>query len=214
MNGHLEERADLYALGALDAHEQREVERHAAGCEACAQLVERARDDVAAIEAVRPQMRPPSALAGRLRDSTRGVGVVRHRITIALAFAAAFAISLLPTWVAVDRNRSLQTAMSGDEQALARIASAPSMRRATFMAGKAPMGKVLYGPHGEWYYVIVMRPKPNMQVAYVHSGAREMLGTLAVHGASGTLYLPVNHRMDELALMDGGRVVADAHLVY
>jgi len=214
MNGHIEEQADLYALGMLDARERSEVERHAASCEQCAARIERARDDIALIEGTRTQIRPPSSLAARLRDSTRGVGVVQHRVTIALAFAAALAISLLPTWVAVDRNRTLRTAMSSDEQALARMASAPAMRRATFMAGKAPMGKVLYGPHGDWYYVIIMKPKPNMQIAYLHSGAREMLGTLAMHGASGTLYLPVNHRMDELALMDGGRIVADAHLVY
>jgi hypothetical protein len=42
----------------------------------------------------------------------------------------------------------------------------------------------------------------------------EMLGTVAMHGESGTLYLPVNHKMDELALLEGSTVVADAHLVY
>ena len=53
-----------------------------------------------------------------------------------------------------------------------------------------------------------------MQVAYVHEGRMEMLGTVAMHGESGTLYLPVNHKMDELALVQGGTVVADAHLAY
>jgi hypothetical protein len=42
----------------------------------------------------------------------------------------------------------------------------------------------------------------------------EMLGRVAMHGDSGTLYLPVNHKMDELALLEGSTVVADAHLAY
>jgi hypothetical protein len=73
---------------------------------------------------------------------------------------------------------------------------------------------VLYGMRGDWYYVVVMHPKPGMQVAYVHGGKMEMLGAVAMHGESGTLYLPVNHKMDELAILENDKVVADAHLVY
>ncbi len=132
-----------------------------------------------------------------------------------LAFAAALAIAFIPTWVAVDRTRVVSQAMRQDERALARIASVPEFNRAAFMANnKAMDAKVLYGTRGDWYYVVVMHPKPGMQVAYVHDGHMEMLGTVAMHGESGTLYLPVNHKMDELALLEENTVVARAHLVY
>jgi hypothetical protein len=86
---------------------------------------------------------------------------------------------------------------------------------AQFMSGRHPMdAKVLYGPRGDWYYVVVMHPHPNMQVAYGHEGHMEKLGAGARHGESGTLYLPVNHKMEELALLENGAVVADAHLAY
>ena len=107
-----------------------------------------------------------------------------------LALAAALAIAFIPTWVAVDRTRVVSQAMRQDERALARIASAPEFNRAEFMANnKAMDARVLYGTHGDWYYVVVMHPKPGMQVAYVHDGHMEMLGTVAMHGESGRTLL-------------------------
>lgn len=212
MNAHIGENAELYAAGALDGAEAQAVEMHVRTCEPCAQLLSDANEAVAAIESARTHVAPPSALGRRLHASTRS-HAAQHRWIFGLATAAALAIALIPTWVAVDRSREI-AAMNADEQALARIARAPSVRRAAFMSSGRPMGNVLYGKRGDWYYIVVMHPTAQMRVAYVHDGRREMLGTIAVHGASGTLYLPIDHRMDELALMEGDTVVADARLVY
>ncbi|HET7814141.1 MAG TPA: zf-HC2 domain-containing protein [Candidatus Baltobacteraceae bacterium] len=212
MNAHIGENAELYAIGALDAADAREVETHVRTCEPCAQLLAEANEAVAAIEAGRGSVAPPSQLGRRLHESTRS-HAAQHRWIFGLATAAALAIALVPTWVAVDRSRQI-AAMNADEQALARIARAPSVQRAAFMSGGRSMGNVLYGKRGDWYYVVIMHPSPQMRVAYVHDGRREMLGKVVVHGASGTLYLPIDHRMNELALMDGDAVVADAHLAY
>lgn len=214
MNGHVEELAELYAVGALEERDRAGVEHHAAGCAACAERLALARESVAAIEALRTRTEPAAALGTRLRAAVRP-GPALHPWTAALAVAAAFALALIPAWLAVDRNHSLARMMAPDEAAIARLAQA-SFHRATFMSpSKRPMNaKVLYGPRGDWYYVVVMNPRPAMQVAYVHAGRMEMLGTVEMHGSSGSLYLPVHHKMEELALLVDGKPVGDAHLVY
>lgn len=220
MIDHIDEAAELYALGSLDELERARVERHIAQCAACAARLYEAESTVAAIAQAQavPSHEAPASLRSRLdaslgHDARRGM---RTWHPFAAAIAAAIVLAFIPTWVAVDRNTAL-IAMRQDERALARLASAGTqIDHVQFMAPhNRPMNaKVLYGPRGDWYYVVVMHPRPGMQVAYVHGGRMEMLGTVATHGDSGTLYLPVNHKMDELALLDGSTVVADAHLVY
>jgi hypothetical protein len=213
---HIDENAELYAIGSLDDLERVRVERHVVTCAACAARLQQAENAVANLAEALPVQNAPARLRERLRQSIRPPA--RRSAfwrSIPAAIAAALVLALIPTWVAVDRGRHASVAMRQDEQALAMLASAP-FHHAQFMSPeKRPMNaKVLYGMHGDWYYVVVMHPKANMQVAYVHGGRMEMLGAVAMHGQSGTLYLPVNHKMDELALLEGNKVVADAHLIY
>ena len=220
MTQHIDDLAELYALGSLSEFERARVDQHVATCPACASSLGRAEETVAALAQaqVQPAHQAPPSLQQRLETS---LAKPAHRRVLtwhpfAAAIAAAIVLALGPTWVAVDRNSAL-VAMHQDERALARLASAGTqINHAQFMSpANRPMdAKVLYGPHGDWYYVVVMHPRPGMQVAYVHGGHMEMLGTVAMHGESGTLYLPVNHKMEELALLEGSTVVADAHLVY
>lgn len=220
MTDHIDEFAELYALGSLSELERARVEQHVAQCAPCAADLRRAEGTVAELAQAQahPAHDPPPSLQHRLAKSLahapRRGALTWH--PFAAAVAAAIVLAFIPTWVAVDRNSAL-VAMRQDERALARLASAGTqIDHAQFMSpANRPMNaKVLYGPHGDWYYVVVMHPRPGMQVAYVHDGRMEMLGTVASHGESGTLYLPVNHKMDELALLEGSTVVADAHLVY
>ena len=222
MSDHVEELTALYALGSLDDLERARVDRHIAGCENCRLHLQYAEDAVTQLAQAqaRPEQPAPDSLKSRLDESLAGAS--RPRLLtwhpFAAAIAAAVVLAFIPTWVAVDRNTAL-VAMRQDELALARLADAGTqINHAQFMSPKHPTepmnAKVLYGPHGDWYYVVVMHPRPGMQVAYVHGGRMEMLGSVAMHGDSGTLYLPVNHKMDELALLEGSTVVADAHLVY
>jgi hypothetical protein len=217
---HIDELAELYAVGSLSEFERARVDQHAATCASCAADLRRAEETVAdlAQAQAQPEQQAPPSLQRRLNQSLaqseRRGALTWH--PFAAAIAAAIVLAFIPTWVAVDRNIAL-VAMRQDERALARLASAGTqINHAQFMSpAKRPMdAKVLYGPHGDWYYVVVMHPHPGMQVAYVHGGRMEMLGTVAMHGESGTLYLPVNHKMEELALLEGSTVVADAHLVY
>jgi hypothetical protein len=219
MTDHVDEFVELYAVGSLSEIEAARLERHAAVCAECASRLHEAEETVTTLAQAQalPLREPSAALGARLQRSMERPlhrGVLSWR-PFAAAVAAAIVLALIPTFVAVDRNTALQ-AMRQDERALARLASAGTqIDHAQFMSGRAPMNaKVLYGPKGDWYYVVVMHPHPGMQVAYVHNGRMEMLGTVAMHGESGTLYLPVKHKMDELALVEDGNVLANAHLVY
>jgi hypothetical protein len=219
MIDHVDDLAELYAVGSLSEFEAARVERHVANCAACATRLHEAETTIAALAQAQafPLREPTAELATRMNQSVGRAerrGVLTWHPFVA-GIAAAIVLALAPTFVAVDRNTALQ-AMRQDERALARLASAGTqIDHAQFMSGHAPMNaKVLYGPKGDWYYVVVMHPRPGMQVAYVHEGRMEMLGTVKTHGESGTLYLPVNHKMDELALVEDGNVLADAHLVY
>ena len=217
MTDHIEELAELYALGSLEEIERARVEKHVETCEDCALRLDEAAIVVADLAQAQPQTHAPQRLQERLAGSIGPALKPSPRPhlphwQVLGAIAAAFALAFIPAWVAVDRTT---LARSDDNRALARIASGP-FNRATFMAGgrRAMDAKVLYGPGGDWYYIVVMHPKPDMHVAYVHGGRMEMLGSVLPHGESGTLYLPVKHKMEELALLEGQTVVADARLVY
>lgn len=216
MNPHIGEDAELYAVGSLSGADRDAVDQHVATCSQCAQRVDEASRTVAQIAAAQPIYEPSSLLRERLASSV-SVSARRpaHWALMGLALAACLAIAFIPTWLAVDRTRVVSQSMEQDEHALARIASAPTFRRAEFMSNQRPTGAhVLYGPRGDWYYVMVLHPTSGMQVAYVHGRRMELLGRLVMHGESGTLYLPVNHKMEQLALLQNDTVVASAHLVY
>ena len=219
MTNHIDELAELYAIGSLDETERAHVEGHVAACAECAERLDQAQQTVAEIAQSQPIVQPSPRLQRRLQQSIRTSARPRvlhipHWQAIS-AIAAAFIIALIPSWVAVDRSRTATEARNNDNRAIARLADEP-FDQATFMSPKhVPMAaKVLYGPHGDWYYVMVMHPRPNMHVAYMHGRQMEMLGTVAMHGESGTLYLPIKHKMEELALLDGETVVAAARLLF
>ncbi|MGH7729430.1 MAG: anti-sigma factor, partial [Vulcanimicrobiaceae bacterium] len=64
MSRHIEDAAELYALGALEPDEAAQVEAHlASGCDDCARRVGRAERMVAEMEAAHvPQVAPPPEL--------------------------------------------------------------------------------------------------------------------------------------------------------
>ena len=216
MTDHIDELAELYAIGSLDEPERGRVDEHVRTCADCAERLDQAQRTVAEIAQAQPILQPPPRLRARLQKSIHPsarprVLHVPHWQAIG-AIAAAFIIALIPSWVAVDRSR---TAFEPYNQVIERIAEGP-FNQATFMSPHhEPMpAKVLYGRRGDWYFVMVMHPKPNTHVVYMHGGRMEMLGTVTMHGESGSLYLPIKHKMEELALVEGNTVVAAARLLF
>ena len=203
MTAHIGDDAALYALGVLDEREQAAVDTHVAACQACAQLLAQAYDDVAAMAQAQPQYSLPE----RRRRPERSVP--RWRPALA-ALAAAIVLALLPSAYFYEENRAMHQAMIADADAMARIASTPH-RIAQFTGATA---NVMYGRDGSWYCVVVRGAKKPMNVAWMHDGQQTMLGTAVPHGDVAILYLPRSHRMEQLALLADDRMVAQARLVF
>ena len=214
---HIGDRAELYALGALDESESATIESHVRQCPSCARLVGSAERDVASIASMEPRRSAPPELAGRIERvlqvnrRTPLVRAARRPWPIAAAFAAVLVLGLLPSAYFWSENRALHGTMLAQSAAMERLAGAH--RTATFRAAQgSPPAEVMYAPDGSWYFVVVHDASKPLAVAWMHDGERTMLGSAIPRGNLATLYLPKSHRMDRLALMDGGRIVAEATL--
>lgn len=214
MNEHIEELAELYALGMLDTAEHRDVDRHIATCAPCAQRLHAAESTVTAMAELQPRYTPPDSLRRRILASISPRSARFDLRMFTGALAAALVIALGAFGISYVQMNGMHHAMSQDDRALAQIAAGPFAHVAFATRTHPTSAQVLYSRDGAWYYIVVMHPDPSMQIAYVHDHHVEMLGHVRMHGSSGTLYLPVNHKMDDLALIEDGTVVADAHLTY
>jgi len=220
---HVEDFVELYALGALTDRERAIVEEHLRVCVDCARLVGESERNVALIAASETQRTAPRELAARVNkvfslrpsrfdsplDSARGDNASWQ---LPVAVAAAFVIGLLPSLYFWNENRELHRAMVAQSSAMERLASAAHRSSAFHPMGAGPAAEVMYAPDGSWYFVVVRDVSKRFAVVWVHDGAHTMLGSAIPNGRVATLYLPKSHRMDRLALMDRGRIVAEATL--
>jgi anti-sigma factor RsiW len=225
VNGHVDDRAALYALGALDESEAATVREHVAQCLACAQAVGAAEADVALAASLEPRFEAPAALGSRIErllsgEEVRAIDGKRRWSASAspwLAVAAAFVIGVLPSAYFMRENRTMHNAMAVQSEAMGRLATS-AHRVAAFQPMPAmPEGSsasVAYASGGQWYVIVVKDVTRSLGVAWMHDGQQTMLGQVVPHGDVAMLYLPKSHRMDQLALMDGGQVVAQASLSY
>ncbi len=204
MNAHIGDDAALYALGALDDAERAAVDAHVAGCAACAGLLGEAERDATRLFACEPQhhVAPPA----RVRVQSTWT---RWRATVS-AVAAILIVGFLPSLYLWQQNRSMNAAMNAQAAAMHRLASA-SFRSADFSGRRA---RVMYARDGSWYVVIVRDARRALRVVWMHDGNAIDLGAAVPHGNVAMLYLPHSHVMHRLALMEGGRVVAEAQLAY
>lgn len=202
---HVGDDAALYALGALDDAQRDACDLHASACPACAALLGQACDDVTAM------VEADGVPAAPLRAKTlprAGLGAFWP------ALAAVILVALLPASLLYRQNASVTAQLAQEDAMVSRLASSDH-RTAKF--GPMPGGhsaRVMYGPTGSWYVVMVKGTRKPMQVAWMHDGEKTMLGTTRSLGEVAMLYLPQSHRMEKLALMDGNEVVAEANLAY
>jgi anti-sigma factor RsiW len=212
-DAHFGERAALYALGALDATESAALEAHLRVCAECAKLVGEAERDVDTIASLETRRRAPEALTNRVERLLAPARQPQAPWRFA-AVAAAFLIGILPSAYLWERNRVMQDAMLSQSAAMDRLATT-AHRTASFRpAGGALAADVMYPSDGSWYVIVVRGASHALHVAWMHDGAQTMLGDVVPHGRVAMLYLPKSHRMEQLALMDGPRVVAQAQLPY
>jgi len=217
--GHVEDLVELYTLGALTDEERTVVDEHLRACVNCTRLVGESERDLALIASRETQRTAPRELATRVERMLRAHKIVSSRAEsrdgrwrLAAAMAAAFIVGILPSLYLWNENRELHGAMLAQSAAMERVVLAAHRTSAFHPTKKGPPAQVMYAPDGSWYVVIVRGVSKTLAVVWMHDGAHTMLGNAVPHGGIATLYLPKSHRMDRLALMDGGRVVAEATL--
>jgi anti-sigma factor RsiW len=203
------ERAELYALGALDDDERRAIEAHLGECSSCARVVGAAERDVALIASMEAHRPAPPELAARIERTIRPQ---RSAWPLAYALAAALLVGLLPSAYFWSENRRIHATMLAQNAVVERLAGAPHRMTSFHPMEAGPPADVVYAPDGSWYLVVVRDADKALDVAWMHDGERTMLGRVVPRGNLAMLYLPKSHRMDRLALVDGGRVVAEATL--
>jgi anti-sigma factor RsiW len=210
--GHLGDAADLYAIGALDDAERQAVDRHVAGCDQCTALLGAAEQRVTILAEADARHVPPAQLQRRVASIVRRPP--SRPFGFAAAVAAALVIGLLPSAYFWQQNQAMHATMVADADAMSRVASMPHRSAAFSSMSDGSAARVMYAPDGSWYVVLVRGASKALSVAWMHDGQRTMLGRTTPNGEVGMLFLPKSHRMDQLALMDGERIVAEAQLAY
>jgi anti-sigma factor RsiW len=211
MTDHIGDDAALYAIGALDDAERAAIDAHVADCDACARLLGDAEDEVARLVDAGPQHLLPREVSRAVpRAAAQPISLSRA----AMAIAAVFVFGFIPSMYFWQQNRAMHDTMATDTAVMNQLASAP-FHTASFgpMPGRGN-AHVMYSPDGSWYVIVVRGATKALSVAWMHDGKRDMLGTAEPHGDVAMLYLPQSHRMDQLALVDGETVVAEAQLPF
>ena len=212
LNGHLNEDAELFPLGVLDEDEARTVERHIAGCAACAARVADAELVAASLAASLPAARPSPRLGRRLQAALRPAGDGRRWDLRSLALAAGFALALAGVaWqtVAVERRTA------SDDLALVTIVHSHFKHVTMTPRSAQPVAaKVLYAIDGAWVYIIADRPMGSLHAVARTANGEADLGELDGSGQTATLLVRPRGRIESLELRRDREPVATATLTY
>jgi hypothetical protein len=206
VNAHVEELAELYALGLVEPEERERVDTHIEACDACARALGRAEAAVLAMEeacsSASTIARPPGKIAARRGQSW---------LWGTIAAAAAVVLAAGTSW----ENRRLEAALARNDLALGAMTRS-HLRHASFVAlgQDAPPAKALYAPDGSWLYVVVDRPHCACRVVVRTGAAQRDLGEPQANETTATLYAPHPGPIRSIALTrpDGTSVLATAEV--
>ncbi|HEY6326480.1 MAG TPA: zf-HC2 domain-containing protein [Candidatus Cybelea sp.] len=188
---HIDDSAELYAVGALDERERAEVDAHVAECPECLRRLGEAEETVLALERVNiaePADRSVSVMPIRPRGFAAW--------WLAVAAAAAFILGFV-----VPHG----TPRSGDAT-LAMIGSHFSHAQFT---GKGPAAKVIYARDRSWYYVIVAGGG-RYEVYGIGNGRDVDLGSTQPQGATSELFARVATPFGRIELRANGAAIETA----
>lgn len=191
---HIDQEAELYALGMLEDDERARVDEHLAECVACTVKVGEAEAAVAA-----------------LIDSTQQRGRAPRRAWWPIAVAAAFAVTTLGL---LGQNVILRGALAGDGALFATMVDS-HFDHAQFQApgGVVLPAKAIYERHGKWYEILA-DGTPAWHVVFVRpDGTRDPAASdFARRGAASIVYLAPSTPVRAIDLEDAsGHVVGSVH---
>ncbi len=193
---HIDQEAELYALGMLDDDERARIDEHLLTCEPCTVRVGHAEATVAA-----------------LIDSTQVRRPKRNTAWWPTAIAAAFAVAATGL---LGQNVILRGALAGDGTALAMMVDS-HFDHTQFQApgGAAIPAKAIYERHGKWYEILAVGT-PAWHVVFVRpDGTRDPAGAeFARRGSASIVTLAPLTPVKSIDLEDAsGHVVGSVHPV-
>ena len=191
---HVDELAELYALGTLDAGERAQVAEHIAHCAACLRRVGEAEETVLALERV---VQPVTPYAGIATTQRRRVALWWPAVA-----AAALIVGLLLPRPFAERQNPAMLAMIHSHFSHAQFSGAPG----------APAAKVIYARDRSWLYVIVEGER-RYGVYGVIGRQSVLLGTTQPRGTTSDLYsktVNTDQKFTRIELRDDGRLLENA----
>ncbi len=192
---HLEDDAELYALGLIGPEREPEIEAHLAECGAC-------RDRVIAAEAAAAALSSTIPAAPALASVTP----LRRRWTAGLAAAAAVALAATAAFEgSAAHTASLRLAATNT--ALLAMAGSHFEHVSLTTATPGTVAKAIYARDGAWYYVVVSSAPPNAHVRVTSNGSARDVGTLTP-GTPATLFVRGVGRVASIDVAAGGTTVA------
>ena len=205
---HIDELAELYALGSLDEMEGARIDAHVRTCQDCAARLGEAETTVIAL--IEPRT-PGTALDRRVRAAF--VSRSPWRWTAPLV-AAAFVVGLIPSmllWSGALHGSGFEAEQAQAVQAMvnSHFAHAPFVP----LAADAPKAKLIYSRTADWYYIVAQTNRP-YDIAAQANGRNIRLGKLHVSGNAGDLFIPHAPGLHEFFLFDGAREVGRVTLPY
>lgn len=204
MTNHIDELAELYALGTLDDAERAAIDAHALDCDACAQRLGEAASTIAFME---QSAVVPASLDRRMSAVfARTPRVSAFRLPGALA-AAAFVIGLLPSFWFLSVAQKAQSFDTDRQHAVQAMVNS-HFAHAQFapLEANAPKAKLIYARTGDWVYVVAETARPLSLRAETQQG-EVALGTLHVSGNAGELFLTQAPQVRTFTLVDGSRAI-------
>ena len=193
---HLDDDAELYALGLTDRERDAEIEAHLAACDVCRTRVVAAESAAASLAAALP---PVPAAAPR-------------RSWWAMAATAAAIVFASSTAFESVYAHTASAQLARTDSALGAIASS-HFGHTTLTSASGVVAKAIYARDGAWCYVVVTNAAPGAHVV-VHRGAEARdLGALDA-GTPATLFTRGLGRADGIDVVADGHVVAHGAPVY
>ena len=183
---HLDDDAELYALGLTDRERDAEIEAHLAACDECRTRVVAAESAAASLAAALPPM--PAAAPRRAWWTTAATAA-------AVVFATSTAFES-----AYVHNASAQLART--DTALGAIASS-HFGHTTLTAQPGVVAKALYARDGAWMYVVAENAPRGAHVVLRSGAVSRDVGTLDA-GAPATLFVRAPGRVGEITVVAVG----------
>jgi hypothetical protein len=193
---HLDDDAELYALGLTDRERGAEIEAHLAACDACRARVVAAESAAASLAAALPPM--PAAAPRRAWWTTAATAA-------AVVFAATTALE-------ASTAHTASTQLARTDAALGAIASS-HFGHTTLTSEANVVAKALYARDGSWIYVVANDAPRGAHVVVRSGAASRDLGALDA-GAPATLFARAPGRSDEISVVAGDRTVAHGTPAY